>query len=262
MLSQGIYLGDNLDLLARLPDEAVTLVYVDPPFNTGSAGGGCRSRPCAIADGDRVGFGRVALPERAAGAAQLRATVRGLLGVPRPRRVEARRVLRRDGTLYFHLDYREAHYAKVMLDEIFGRECFLNEIIWAYDYGARSGGAGRPSTTTILFYVKDPERTTFDAEAVDRDPYMAPGLVGAEKARARQAADRHLVAHDRQPDGQGEDRLPDAEAARYPAADRPGLVAPGRLVLDFFAGSGTLGAAAHESGRRCILCDESPRRSR
>ncbi len=99
-----------------------------------------------------------------------------------PRLEHAHRLLAREGTLYFHIDYREAHHCKLLLDEIFGRECFLNEIIWAYDYGARTRSRWPAKHDTILVYVKDPTAYHFDCEAVDREPYMAPGLVTPEKA--------------------------------------------------------------------------------
>ncbi len=175
-----------------------------------------------------------------------------------PRLREARRVLATDGTLYFHIDYREAHYCKVLLDEIFGRECFLNEIIWAYDYGARAKRRWPAKHDTILVYVKDPGGYFFDAEAVDREPYMAPGLVSAEKAaRGKLPTDVwwHTIVS---PTG--------AEKTGYPTQKPLGVLRrivqassrEGDWCLDFFAGSGTLGAAALELGRRCILCDSSP----
>ena len=163
------------------------------------------------------------------------------------------------GTLYLHLDYREAHYVKLLLDELFGRECFLNELIWAYDYGAKPKSRWPQKHDTILVYVKDPRAYYFDSEAVDREPYMAPGLVTPEKvARGKRPVSRD-VAHDRLPHRAREDRLPDAEARGPAAALRAGVLArPGDLCLDPFAGSGTLGAVAAKLGRRYLLIDESP----
>jgi site-specific DNA-methyltransferase (adenine-specific) len=174
-----------------------------------------------------------------------------------PRLRQARRLLRDDGTLYFHIDYREAHYCKLLLDEIFGRDAFLNEIIWAYDYGARTKRRWPAKHDTILVYVKDPARYFFDAEAVDREPYMAPGLVGPDKAaRGKLPTDVwwHTIVS---PTG--------SEKTGYPSQKPLGVLRrivqassrPGDWCLDFFAGSGTLGAAALELGRRCILCDSS-----
>ena len=176
-----------------------------------------------------------------------------------PKLERARELLSAQGTLYVHLDYREAHYVKVALDAIFGRECFLNEIIWAYDYGAKPTRRWPAKHDTILVYVRDRERYLFDAEAVEREPYMAPGLVGAREGGARQAPDRHLVAHDR--------RRPAArERTGYPTQKPEGVLRrivaassrPGGWCLDFFAGSGTLGAVCAQLGRRYVLVDDEP----
>ena len=176
-----------------------------------------------------------------------------------PKLERARELLAPEGTLYVHLDYREAHYVKVALDAIFGRECFLNEIIWAYDYGAKPTRRWPAKHDTILVYVRDRDRYLFDAEAVEREPYMAPGPGRRREGRARQAPDRHLVAHDR--------RRPTArERTGYPTQKPEGVLRrivaassrPGGWCLDFFAGSGTLGAVCAELGRRYVLVDSNP----
>ncbi|WP_460789290.1 DNA-methyltransferase [Microbacterium lacusdiani] len=175
-----------------------------------------------------------------------------------PRVLEAWRLLADDGTLYLHLDYREAHYAKVMLDAVFGRECFLNELIWAYDYGAKSRSRWPTKHDTILVYVKDPDRYWFDSEAVDREPYMAPGLVTAEKAaRGKLPTDVwwHTIV-----------TTSGRERTGYPTQKPEGILRrivqassrPGDRVLDLFAGSGTTGAVASALGRDAVLVDESP----
>jgi site-specific DNA-methyltransferase (adenine-specific) len=175
-----------------------------------------------------------------------------------PRLVEAWRVLAPDGTLYVHLDYREAHYAKVLLDALFGRDAFLNEIIWAYDYGAKSRSRWPTKHDTILVYVKDPERYHFDSEAVDREPYMAPGLVTPEKReRGKLPTDVwwHTIVS---PTGR--------EKTGYPTQKPEGVLRrivqassrPGDRVLDFFAGSGTTGAVAAALGRGFVLVDHNP----
>src|SRR5213079_1289150 len=180
------------------------------------------------------------------------------LGFLEPRLTEARRLLDPTGTLYFHIDYREAHYCKLLLDELFGRESFLNEIIWAYDYGARPRRRWPAKHDTILVYVKDAERYFFDGESVEREPYMAPGLVTAEKAaRGKLPTDVwwHTIVS---PTGR--------EKTGYPTQKPVGIVRrmlqastrPGDLVLDPFAGSGTLGAVAQALGRRYLLIDASP----
>ncbi|HTZ85355.1 MAG TPA: site-specific DNA-methyltransferase, partial [Solirubrobacteraceae bacterium] len=164
----------------------------------------------------------------------------------------------KDGTLYFHIDYREAHHCKLLLDEIFGRECFLNELIWAYDYGARAKRRWPAKHDTIFVYVKDPSAYWFDAEAVDREPYMAPGLVSAEKA-ARGKLPTDVWWHTIVPTN-------GAEKTGYPTQKPEGIVRrmvqastrPGDWCLDFFAGSGTLGAVAAGLGRRYVLIDSNP----
>lgn len=175
-----------------------------------------------------------------------------------PRLHHAHRLLCQRGTLYFHIDYREAHYCKLLLDSIFGRECFINEIVWAYDYGGRSTRRWPAKHDTILVYVKDLEHYHFDSEAVDREPYMAPGLVTAEKA-ARGKLPTDVWWHTIVPTS-------GSEKTGYPTQKPLGVLrrivtassGPGDWCLDFFAGSGTLGAAAAELGRRYVLIDSNP----
>jgi site-specific DNA-methyltransferase (adenine-specific) len=208
--------------------------------------------------GDRTGFGGHRYRTTRAGATRsFDDSFDDYLAFLEPRLVEARRVLKRSGSFYLHLDYREVHYAKVMADEIFGRDCFLNEIVWAYDYGARTRRRWPAKHDDILFYVKDPDGYFFDADAVDRIAYMAPGLVGPEKAaRGKLPTDTwwHTIVS---PTGK--------EKLGYPTQKPLGILRrivrgsspPGGVVLDYFAGSGTAGAAALELGRRFILVDVS-----
>jgi site-specific DNA-methyltransferase (adenine-specific) len=253
-----ILLGDNLPILRELGDASVQLVYADPPFNTGRTQTRRTLAATASQNGDRNGFGGRRYATRLLGESSYADTFDDYLGFLEPRLTELRRVLHPTGTLYLHLDYREAHYVKLLLDELFGRECFLNELIWAYDYGAKSRRRWPAKHDTILVYVKDPEAYFFDAEAVDREPYMAPGLVTAEKAaRGKRGTDViwHTIVS---PTGR--------EKTGYPTQKPEGLVRrfvqassrPGDLCLDPFAGSGTLGAAAVKLGRRSLLIDESP----
>ncbi|WP_443411662.1 DNA-methyltransferase [Arthrobacter rhombi] len=252
--------ADNADFLPTLPDGSFTLVYIDPPFNTGRQ----QSRQATTmvrntdGSGDRVGF---------KGASY--STIRGTLhsyddafddywAFLEPRLLEAWRLLADDGTLYLHLDFREVHYSKVMLDAIFGRECFLNEIIWSYDYGARSKSRWPAKHDNILVYVKNPSTYHFDSVEVDREPYMAPGLVTAEKAaRGKLPTDVwwHTIVS---PTGK--------EKTGYPTQKPLGILRriiaassrPGDWVLDFFAGSGTTGAAATQLDRRFVCVDANP----
>jgi site-specific DNA-methyltransferase (adenine-specific) len=252
-----ILLGDNLDLLPTFEGDSFQLVYIDPPFNTGKTQRRLTLATFSDSTGDRVGFKGKRYETRLLAESSYRDVFDDYLGFLEPRLREARRLLTATGTLYFHVDYREAHYCKLLLDELFGRECFLNEIIWAYDYGARTRRRWPAKHDTILVYVKDPERYYFDAEAVDREPYMAPGLVTAEKAaRGKLPTDVwwHTIVS---PTGK--------EKTGYPTQKPEGVVrrmvlastSPGDWCLDFFAGSGTLGAVAAKLGRRYVLIDSS-----
>jgi site-specific DNA-methyltransferase (adenine-specific) len=252
-----ILLGDNLELLPGFADESFQLVYIDPPFNTGGRQRRRTLETIPAPDGDRVGFKGRRYATRLLAESSYRDSYDDYLAFLEPRLREARRLLTPSGTLYFHIDYREAHYCKLLLDELFGRECFLNEIIWAYDYGARTRRRWPAKHDTILVYVKDPERYHFDAEAVDREPYMAPGLVTAEKAaRGKLPTDVwwHTIVS---PTGN--------EKTGYPTQKPEGIVRrmvlastrAGDWCLDFFAGSGTLGAVAAKLGRRYVLIDSN-----
>jgi site-specific DNA-methyltransferase (adenine-specific) len=250
--------GDNLPVLERLPDEAFDLVYIDPPFNTGRAQ--TRRSMTATADegASRVGFGGRRYRTELLQSLSYDDAFSDYLGFLQPRLTRARELLAPHGTLYFHIDYREAHYCKLLLDEIFGRDAFLNEIIWAYDYGAKPRRRWPAKHDTILAYVRSPGAHHFDADAVEREPYMAPGLVGAEKA-ARGKRPTDVWFHTIVPTN-------GSEKTGYPTQKPEGvlrrLVAasarPGGWCLDPFAGSGTVGAVCRELGRRFVLIDSSP----
>ena len=234
------------------------MVYADPPFNTGRDRRRQTLATRADGRGTRVGFGGRRYSTRLLAESSYRDTFADYLAWLEPRLVQLRRVLAADGTLYLHLDYREAHYVKLVLDEVFGRECFLNELVWAYDYGARTRRRWPAKHDTILVYVRDPERYHFDAEEVDREPYMAPGLVTPEKA-ARGKLPTDVWWHTIVPTA-------GREKTGYPTQKPEGIVRrmvlastrPGDWCLDPFAGSGTLGAVARSTGRRYVLMDESP----
>jgi site-specific DNA-methyltransferase (adenine-specific) len=253
-----VVLGDNLPVLAALPDDSVDLIYVDPPFNTGKRQVLPRLRTVRDANGDRVGYQGQRYRTIQLGRQSYVDVHDDYLAFLEDRLIECRRVLARTGSLYVHVDYRESHYCKILLDAIFGRDCFLNEIVWAYDYGARTRKRWPPKHDTILVYVKDADRYFFDADAVERIPYMAPGLVGPEKA-ARGKLPTDTWWHTIVPPG-GKERTgyptqkPLGVLRRIVQASSP----PGGIVADFFAGSGTTGAAAVELGRRFLLVDSNP----
>jgi site-specific DNA-methyltransferase (adenine-specific) len=253
-----ILLGDCLQVLPMLADEAFQMIYIDPPFNTGKKQTRRTLTTEADAGGDRVGFGGRCYASRLLAESSYLDEFADYLAFLEPRLVEGRRVLAPTGTLYFHIDYREAHYCKLLLDEVFGRENFLNEIIWAYDYGARSKKRWPAKHDTILVYAKDAERYHFDSAEVDREPYMAPGLVAPEKA-ALGKLPTDVWWHTIVPTN-------GREKTGYPTQKPEGIVRrmvlastrPGDTCLDFFAGSGTLGAVAAKNGRGYVLIDESP----
>jgi site-specific DNA-methyltransferase (adenine-specific) len=257
--------SDNLSALRALPDASVELIYIDPPFNTGTTQRRTRMKTVQDDAGDRTGFGgKRYRTERLDATPDYTDSFDDYLGFLRPRLVEAHRILTPNGSLFFHIDPREVHYCKVLLDEVFarnggaGRACFQNEIIWAYDYGARSTKRWPAKHDNILWYTKDPAAYTFNLDATDRIPYMAPGLVGAEKAaRGKTPTDVwwHTIVS---PTGK--------EKTGYPTQKPLGILErivrvhsnPGETVLDFFAGSGTTGEAAARNGRQYLLIDESP----
>jgi DNA modification methylase len=254
--------GDNLEAAATLESGSFTIVYLDPPFNTG------RAQERDIQQVRRAG----SIPDEASSGGFHGLSYERVRGMLRryddsfddygefliPRLEEAWRLLADDGTLYLHLDYREAHYAKVMLDAVFGRECFLNEIIWAYDYGGKTRRRWPTKHDTILVYVKDPKQYHFDSEEVDREPYMAPGLVTPEKAE-RGKLPTDVWWHTIVP-------TTGREKTGYPTQKPEGILRriiqassrPGDRVLDLFAGSGTTGAVASALGREAVLVDSNP----
>ena len=254
-----IHHGDNLEVIRRLPDGGFDLIYIDPPFNTGRRQRRTQLRTIRDDAGDRVGWSEKRYRTTRL-ATRWFADRFGddYLAFLEPRLAEAHRLLAPAGSFFLHLDFREVHYAKVVLDAIFGRASFKNEIIWAYDYGARSRTRWSPKHDNILWYAKDPARYTFHLDAADRIPYMAPRLVGAAKAaRGKTPTDTwwHTIVS---PNGR--------EKTGYPTQKPLGVLerivavhsSPGDRLLDFFAGSGTLGEAGARLGRDVVLVDDNP----
>ena len=253
-----ILFQDNLEALKRMDDQSVDLIYIDPPFNTGHAQKRTSIRVVRDGEGDRVGFQGQRYHSEKISQRSYDDRFDDFVEFLQPRMEEAYRILKNDGSLYFHIDYREVHYCKIMLDEIFGRDSFLNEIIWAYDYGARTKKKWPPKHDNILFYAKNPNHYTFNVSEIDRIPYMAPGLVGKEKSeRGKLPTDTwwHTIVPTNSKEKTG-----------YPTQKPLGIIRriitassdPGDLVLDFFAGSGTVGVVCAEMGRDCILIDNNP----
>ena len=253
-----IIFGNNINILNKLDDASIDLIYIDPPFNTGKQQARQQIRVEQDENGDRVGFGGNRYQTKVLGERAYQDNFEDYLGFLEPRLKEAYRVLKDDGSLYFHIDYREVHYCKILLDEIFGRDSFLNEIIWAYDFGGRSKTRWPAKHDNILYYVKDPKNYTFNREEVYRIPYMAPGLVGKAKAdRGKFPTDTwwHTIVGTNSKEKTGyPTQKPEGVLRRIVGASSN----QGDVVLDFFAGSGTVGAVCLELNRRFILVDSNP----
>lgn len=255
--SVDIHYGDNLDVMVGMSDSSFDLIYVDPPFNTGKAQQRQSIRVVQDTEGDRVGFQDKKYRTLKLGSMSYADVFDDYLSFLEPRFLEAYRMLKPEGSFFVHIDYREVHYVKVLLDLIFGRQCFMNEIIWAYDYGARSKSKWSTKHDTILWYAKTPDRYTFNYEEVDRIPYMAPGLVGREKA-SRGKAPTDVWWHTIVPTNS-------KERTGYPTQKPFGVLKrlvlahskPEDRALDFFAGSGTLGDVCAYCGRHSVLIDNS-----
>ena len=252
-----ILLGDNLELLKRVPGGSCRLVYIDPPFNTQKIQKRDRMTMTRDEKGTRGGFAGASYSVVRVASPQYLDQFDDFLAFLKPRLEEACRVLTDDGSLFLHIDYREVHYVKVLLDGIFGRPSFINELIWAYDYGGKPKNRWPAKHDNILWYAKDPENYIFNYEAVDRIPYMAPDLVGPEKAaRGKVPTDVWWMTI-----------VPtnSKEKTGYPTQKPLKLLnrivqvhsRVGDTVLDFFAGSGTTGVAAAQAGRRFLLMDSS-----
>ncbi|TSC71592.1 MAG: putative adenine-specific DNA-methyltransferase [Parcubacteria group bacterium Gr01-1014_38] len=258
MTRNTVIFGDNLPILRDLPPASVQLIYIDPPFNTGKIQKRTQLKTLRTKTGDRVGFQGRRYATLAIGSRAFSDVFDNYLAFLEPRLVEARRILADNGTLYFHVDYREVHYCKVLLDTLFGRECFLNEIIWAYDYGARQRKKWPTKHDNILVYVKNQTSYIFNEDEIERIPYMAPGLVGPEKA-ARGKLPTDTWWHTIVPTN-------GHEKTGYPTQKPLGILKrivrassrPGDTVLDFFAGSGTTGEAAYLLDRNFTLIDNNP----
>ena len=257
-----IVLANNMDVLPGIESASVPLIYIDPPFNTGRDQQRTRIRTVADETGDRTGFAGRRYRTEKLGTSAFPDAFDDFTAFLEPRLAQAHRILSPTGSFFLHIDYREVHYCKVLLDSIFGRECFLGEIIWAYDYGARSKKRWSTKHDNILWYAKDPAAYTFNYEEMDRIPYMAPGLVGEEKAaRGKTPTDVwwHTIVPTNGPERTG-----------YPTQKPLGVLLrivkvhsnPGELVLDFFAGSGTTGEAAARTGRDFLLVDDNPEAAR
>jgi site-specific DNA-methyltransferase (adenine-specific) len=253
-----VFQKDNIELLEQLESETINLIYIDPPFNTGITQKRTTLKTKKSEDGDRIGFQGKKYKTEKLGTLGYVDIFDDFLEFLEPRLSEAHRVLSNNGSLFFHIDYREVHYCKILLDYIFGRECFINEIIWAFDYGARSKTKWPVKHNNILWYAKNPDNYIFNLDACDRIEYMAPSLVGAKKAeKGKTPTDTwwHTIVS---PNGK--------EKTGYPTQKPLGILErivkvhsnENDLLLDFFAGSGSFGEAGYNNNRNVILCDTNP----
>ena len=256
-MTNKIYFGDNLEILRAITDSSVDLIYIDPPFNTGKTQARTQIQTVQSENGNRTGFGGRRYETVKVGSKGYADIFDDFLGFLEPRLIEAYRILKPNGSLYFHIDYREVHYCKILLDQIFGRDSFLNEIIWAYDYGARTRKKWPAKHDNILWYAKDPENYIYNVDDIERIPYMAPGLVGPEKA-ALGKLPTDTWWHTIVPTN-------GKEKTGYPTQKPLGVINriirassnPGGLVMDFFAGSGTVGESCLKLERQFILIDNN-----
>ncbi|NQW21776.1 MAG: site-specific DNA-methyltransferase [Chloroflexi bacterium] len=258
MKPSSITLTNNLSFLRNIEDKSVNLIYIDPPFNTGMKQSMTSLKTVRDENGDRTGFGGNRYRTERGDSRSYLDSFDDYMGFLAPRIEEAKRVLAADGSLFLHVDQRESHYCKVLLDQVLGRDSFMNEIIWSYDYGGRSKRKWPAKHDTIFWYAIDPENYTFNADAIDRIPYMAPSLVGKEKA-ARGKVPTDVWWQTIVPTN-GKERT--GYPTQKPLAILERIVKvhsnPGELVMDFFAGSGTTGVAAAKNNRRFMLADANP----
>lgn len=258
LISGTVYQSDNLAILKEIPDDSIDLIYIDPPFNTGKKQQLNQISTVRDDKGDRKGFGGHLYRSTRVSSFSFDDIFDDYLGFLEPRLIEAQRILSKRGSLYFHIDYREVHYCKILLDGIFGRDCFLNEIIWAYDFGGRPKTRWPAKHDNILLYVKEPGNHIFNYEEIDRIPYMAPGLVGPEKAAKGKLPTDTWWGTIVPTMGTERTGYPTQKPLHILRRIVQASSLSDSLVLDFFAGSGTTGIAAHEIGREFILVDSNP----
>jgi site-specific DNA-methyltransferase (adenine-specific) len=258
MLYSSINLADNIEFLSRISDDSVNLIYIDPPFNTGAKQSMTSLKTIRDEKGDRTGFGGNRYRTERGESRSYLDTFDDYIGYLAPRLEEAHRILTADGSLFLHIDYRESHYCKIVLDQIFGRDSFMNEIIWSYDYGGRSKRKWPAKHDSIFWYAVDPKNYTFNFDVIDRIPYMAPSLVGKEKA-ARGKIPTDVWWQTIVPTN-GKERT--GYPTQKPLAILERIVKvhsnADEMVMDFFAGSGTTGVAAAKNERLFTLVDANP----
>ena len=261
-IKKEIFYGDNLEILKEyIPDGYIDLIYIDPPFNSGKIQERQTIKVKQSSSGDRIGFSqrkyKIIKKEKSISYSDIFESSKDYFNFIEPRLQELHRVLKPQGSFFLHLDYREVHLCKLLLDQIFGRNNFKNEIIWAYDYGGRSKKKWSTKHDNILWYTKNSKEYTFNFDEMDRIPYMSPGLVGKEKA-TKGKTPTDVWWHTIVPT-QGK------EKTGYPTQKPLGILEriikihsnKNDITLDCFAGSGSFGEAALKNNRKCILIDNN-----
>ena len=253
-----IFQSDNLSVLKNIDTNSIDLIYIDPPFNTGKVQSRTSIKTTRSEDGNRIGFKGNSYKTEILGEQNYIDIFDDYLGFLEKRIMESKRVLKDEGSFFLHLDYREIHYAKILCDKIFGRESFINEIIWSYDYGARSKKKWSTKHDNILWYAINPKKYTFNYDSIDRIPYMAPGLVGPEKAAKGKTPTDSWWQTIVSPNSKEKTGYP----TQKPIAIMNRIIKvhsnENDKVLDFFAGAGSTGEAAIKNNRDAILIDNNP----
>jgi len=252
-----IIFSDNLSVLKTMPDNYINLIYIDPPFNTGKVQRKITLQTTEDLNGNRIGYQDKRYQSIKINETQYTDIFNDYLGFLKPRLEESKRILKSNGSLFFHIDCRESHYCKILLDSIFGRESFINEIIWAYDYGARSKKKWSTKHDTIFWYAKNPKDYTFNYNQIDRIPYMAPNLVGEEKAKNGKTPT--TVWWNTIVPTNSKEKTGYVTQKPLKIIERIVKVHSNEndILLDFFAGSGTFGMAAGKNNRSFILIDNN-----
>jgi len=282
-----LYYGDNLDVLRQhIAAESVDLVYLDPPFNSNatynvlfSEQDGSRASAQVLAFDDTWEWDQAAVNayeetvERGGNVAVCLQAMQNLLGgsgmlaylsMMAPRLVELHRVLKPTGSIYLHCDPTASHYLKLLMDSVFGRAMFRNEIVWCYRGGGVPRNAFARKHDVILFYAKT------------KNALFYPQFVPYSEASTALVERRGGISIDnRERDLKRGAHMPDwwtdinslqtwsPEKLGYPTQKPVALLErilaassqPGDVVLDPFCGCGTAIDAAQRMNRKWIGID-------
>jgi site-specific DNA-methyltransferase (adenine-specific) len=248
MQTNCVHHGQALNFLQSLDDSSIDLIYTDPPFGTGDMQTMSRKKAGTV-------ISKIEYSDKFS----------NYMEFLEPHLWEMHRVLKDTGTMYLHLDWRWVHYAKVVCDEIFGYDNFLNEIIWSYNFGGRGKDRFPQKHDTILVYAKELGKHTFNWDDIDRIPYAAPALQYA--GRTKEEAEKRIAEGQVPTDVWSMSIVGTASKERigYPNQKPLKLIKriiaassnPNDIVIDPFVGSGSTAGAAIEMDRRFIVNDAS-----